>query len=228
MTQQPSRPTATKTKLAVAMSILLASALGLAACDKQPDNTTKDAIEHPSDSNANTSNASDSNIGDSDVSNNNMSETSNLNDAANTQEPSTAEMVSTRDKALSIDWGKVDSGVKPIDKKDVNYPFKLDSDSVESQAKFSNISNEQAQHSLTVGMASNEPLEALLDQLGDSYLSHTYSVSDATLYVDTTPNVVPSHFDYVIAHEFAKGLILPIEVRPQSKADTDTVSNRAQ
>lgn len=125
----------------------------------------------------------------------------------------------TRNQPLTIDWDRIDSGQKAVATKDFVYPFELDSDAVKSQAKFSNISPEQAQHTLTVGMASNEPMEKLLDQLGDSYLSHKFSENDAKLTVYTTPNVKPSQHVYVITHEFARGLTLPIEVVPAPKKE---------
>lgn len=139
--------------------------------------------------------------------------------STDTEKVDTGEMVSTRDQPLSIDWSRIDSGQKPIAPEEFKYPFELDGESVKSQAKFSDITPEQAQHTLTVGMASNEPLEKLLDQLGDSYLSHKFSESEAKLIVYTTPNVKPSQHDYVIAHEFARGLTLPIEIIPQPKAE---------
>lgn len=131
----------------------------------------------------------------------------------------TGEQVSTRNQPLSIDWSRIDSGQNPVATEDFTYPFELEGDSVKSQAKFSDISPKQAQHSLTVGMASNEPLEKLLDQLGDSYLSHKFSESEAKLIVYTTPNVKPSQHNYVIAHEFAQGLTLPIEIIPQPETE---------
>lgn len=139
--------------------------------------------------------------------------------SADTNELDTGEQVSTRNQPLSIDWSRIDSGQNPVATEDFTYPFELEGDSVKSQAKFSDISPKQAQHSLTVGMASNEPLEKLLDQLGDSYLSHKFSESEAKLIVYTTPNVKPSQHDYVIAHEFAQGLTLPIEIIPQPKTE---------
>ena len=139
--------------------------------------------------------------------------------STDTENMDTAEQVSTRNQPLSVDWSRIDSGQKPIAPEDFNYPFELESESVKSQAKFSDITPKQAQHTLTVGMASNEPLEKLLDQLGDSYLSHKFSESEAKLIVYTTPNVEPSQHNYIIAHEFARGLTLPIEIIPQSKED---------
>lgn len=139
----------------------------------------------------------------------------------------TQPMMSTQDKPLEINWRALDSGEQAVDPKSFKYPFALDSDAVQAQAKFSGISPEQAQHSLTVGMASNEPLEKLLDQLADSYVSHSYSEKDAKLIVYTTPNVTPSEYDYVIKHEFARGLILPIEIMPSPEGKADAASNTA-
>lgn len=139
--------------------------------------------------------------------------------STDTENMDTGEQVSTRNQPLSVDWSRIDSGQKPIAPEDFNYPFELESESVKSQAKFSDITPKQAQHTLTVGMASNEPLEKLLDQLGDSYLSHKFSESEAKLIVYTTPNVEPSQYNYIIAHEFARGLTLPIEIIPQSKTE---------
>lgn len=137
------------------------------------------------------------------------------------------DQVSTRNKPLAIDWSLIDSGQKPVAAANFNYPFELDGDSVKSQAKFSNITPEQARHSLTVGMASNEPLEKILDQLGNSYLSHDFSETEAKLRIYTTPNVEPSQHNYVISHEFARGLTLPIEIVPQTKDDNSSSTSSA-
>lgn len=186
---------------AFALPMAVASTILLAGCNEQTDsnaNTQPEVVEtseHTTLSDVETSGSTD------------------------TEKVDTGEMVSTRDQPLSIDWSRIDSGQKPIPPEEFNYPFELDGESVKSQAKFSAITPEQAQHTLTVGMASNEPLEKLLDQLGDSYLSHKFSESEAKLIVYTTPNVKPSQHDYVIAHEFARGLTLPIEIIPQPKAE---------
>ena len=186
---------------AFALPMTIASTILLAGCNEQTDSNTNTQPEVVETSEQSTV---------SDV------ETSVSTDTENVD---TGEMVSTRDQPLSIDWSRIDSGQKPIATEEFNYPFELDGESVKSQAKFSDITPEQAQHTLTVGMASNEPLEKLLDQLGDSYLSHKFSESEAKLIVYTTPNVKPSQHDYVIAHEFARGLTLPIEIIPQPKAE---------
>ena len=186
---------------AFALPMAVASTILLAGCNEQTDsntNTQPEVVETSEQSRV------------SDVETSVSTDTENID---------TGEMVSTRDQPLSIDWSRIDSGQKPIATEEFNYPFELDGESVKSQAKFSDITPEQAQHTLTVGMASNEPLEKLLDQLGDSYLSHKFSESEAKLIIYTTPNVKPSQHDYVIAHEFARGLTLPIEIIPQPKAE---------
>lgn len=186
--------------------IVLASALTLAACNQQSPIETTAQTEEANSVEAIVSTESKQSI---------TEDTNLLSD----EEP-----VTTRDKEITIDWSRVESGEKAVARKDFDYPFQLEGESVKSQAKFSNISPKQAQHSLTVAMASNEPLDKLLDQLGDSYLSHRFSEKEAKLIVHTTPNVKPSHFDYVIAHEFARGLVLPIEVVPQTATESATQS----
>lgn len=191
----------TKPLPALALPLAIASTILLSGCNGQEDsnaNSEPEAI--PSSESVALSEAE-----------------TDLTDATEAAEASG--QVSTRSQPLSIDWSRIDSGQKPIATEDFNYPFDLEGESVKSQAKFSAITPEQAQHTLTVGMASNEPLEKILDQLGDSYLSHKFSESEAKLIIYTTPNVKPSQHDYVIAHEFARGLTLPIEIIPQPKAE---------
>lgn len=191
----------TKPLPALALPLAIASTVLLSGCNEQADSNTNSEPETiPSSESVALSEAE-----------------TDLTDATEAAEASG--QVSTRSQPLSIDWSRIDSGQKPIAPEDFNYPFDLEGESVKSQAKFSAITPEQAQHTLTVGMASNEPLEKILDQLGDSYLSHKFSESEAKLIIYTTPNVKPSQHDYVIAHEFARGLTLPIEIIPQPKAE---------
>ena len=80
------------------------------------------------------------------------------------------------------------------------------------------MNNATAQHNLTISMASNEALSKLLDQLSDSYTSHEIIDSkDMKLVIHTTPDVTASSYDYVLSDDFAKGLVLPIEIKPDSK-----------
>ena len=65
---------------------------------------------------------------------------------------------------------------------------------------------------------SNEALSKLLDQLSDSYTSHEIIDSkNMKLVIHTTPDVAASSYDYVLSDDFAKGLVLPIEIKPDSK-----------
>lgn len=131
---------------------------------------------------------------------------------------STEAPASSRNKAIDIDWAQIDSDVEAINSADFDYPFALDSNPVKSYAQYFKVTPSEAQHSLTIGMASNEPLDGLLTQLGDSYVSHELTDGkDIRLIVHTTPNVTSSTFNYVIANTFARGLILPIEIKPDAK-----------
>lgn len=189
---------------------IFASLLLLAGCEKQAETPASESAETTTTSSEDASDLQP----ESDV-------------LANSDDSS--DFASTQNTPIKIDWQAIASGVKPVDPDTFDYPFALDSASVKSQASFSNISPKQAQHTLTIGMAGNEPLEAILNQLGDSYLSHTFSEKEAKLIVYTTPNVEPSTSDYVIAHEFARGLTLPIDImhRPQSDKTADDQTEQA-
>lgn len=185
----------------IGLSLVVCSTLILSGCNEDSPITTEAEAEEVASANvADTANSEQNTADDS--------------EAASSTEPATSQ-----NKPITIDWSVIDSEVKPIAAANFDYPFELDGESVKSQAQFSNITPKQAQHSLTVGMASNEPLDKLLDQLGDSYLSHNFSETEAKLIVYTTPNVEPSQHDYVIAHEFARGLTLPIEIVPQTQSE---------
>jgi hypothetical protein len=57
-----------------------------------------------------------------------------------------------------------------------------------------------------------------LDQLSDTYVSHEITDGDdMKLVIHTTPNVAASSYDYVLSDDFAKGLVLPIEIKPDGK-----------
>ena len=203
--QKTARPKILST---LAMAVAASSVLILSGCNKESPVKTETPVDVTQSSNAATT-----------------SSKSAQHNGVEAEDTAGNEHVFTRDKPLSIDWDRIDSGQKPVAPDTFKYPFELNGDSVKSQAKFSNITPKQAQHALTVGMASNEPLEKILDQLGDSYLSHKFSESEAKLIIYTTPNVEPSKHDYVIAHEFARGLTLPIEIIPQT---ADQKSDSAQ
>lgn len=128
--------------------------------------------------------------------------------------------VSTTDSASvkTVDWSVMDSGEKPTDLTNYQYPFALDSQNVRDYAEYFKVDNATAQHNLTVSMASNEALSKALDQLSESYVSHELTDNkDMKLIIHTTPDIKASSYDYVLAGEFAKGLVLPIVIQPDGK-----------
>ena len=138
--------------------------------------------------------------------------------AAQDSEPVVATADSSTTATKTIDWAGMDSGEKPADPANYQYPFALDSQNVRDYAEYFGVDNTTAQHNLTVSMASNEALSKLLDQLSDSYTSHEIIDSkDMKLVIHTTPDVAASSYDYVLSDDFAKGLVLPIEIKPDSK-----------
>ena len=117
--------------------------------------------------------------------------------------------------AYNVDWSLVASGEKPADRANYQYPFALDSQNVRDYAEYFKVDNGTAQHNLTVSMASNEALSKALDQLSESYVSHELTDDkDMKLIIHTTPDIKASSYDYVFAGDFAKGLVLPIEIKP--------------
>ena len=119
-----------------------------------------------------------------------------------------------------IDWTRIDSGEKVANRDNYQYPFALDSQNVRDYADYFKVDNATAQHNLTVSMASNEALSKVLDQLGTSYVSHELTDNkDMTLIIHTTPDIAASRHDYVLADDFAKGLVLPIVIQPDGKKD---------
>lgn len=123
----------------------------------------------------------------------------------------------TTDK-LQIDWSQVDSGVEPIAVDSFQYPFELDSQPVTSYREFFKVDAATAQHNLTVGMASNEALSHVLDQLGSHYISHELTDGEnIELIIHTTADVEADRHDYVFSDPFARGLRLPIVIQPDGK-----------
>ncbi len=116
---------------------------------------------------------------------------------------------------ITINWKKIDSGIKPANTKTYVYPFALDSHAVKTYADFHKVDNKTAQHNITIGMAVNELLSKILDQIDTAYVSHELtSGKQSKLIIHTTKNVTASEYDYVISDEFAKGLILPVQIVP--------------
>ncbi|WP_227678443.1 hypothetical protein [Psychrobacter vallis] len=145
----------------------------------------------------------------------NGAETSNQ-----TTEPAAATAAPSASTAATntIDWSLVASGETPADRASYQYPFALDSQNVRDYADYFKVDNATAQHNLTISMASNEALSKALDQLSETYVSHEVIDSkDMKLVIHTTPDVAASSYDYVLSDDFAKGLVLPIEIKPDGK-----------
>lgn len=131
-----------------------------------------------------------------------------------TTEP-VSESAQSSTTAKTIDWSIMESGESPADLADYDYPFALDSSNVRDYAEYFKVDNATAQHNLTVSMASNEALSKVLDQVSDSYTSHELTDDeDMTLIIHTKPDIAASSYDYVLADDFAKGLVLPIVIQP--------------
>lgn len=133
-------------------------------------------------------------------------------------ESATMSTDSSQTNAYKMDWSLVESGETPADVTRYQYPFALDSQNVTDYARYFDVDNVTAQHNLTISMASNEALSKVLDQLSDSYVSHELTDDEEMkLIIHTTPDVAASSYDYVLSDDFAKGLVLPIEIKPDGK-----------
>lgn len=112
-----------------------------------------------------------------------------------------------------INWALVDSGVKAVDKTRFNYPFALDSEPVKAYAEMYHVDDQTSRYNLTVGMAVNEILSKVLDQIGTDYVSHELTAGKNSAFViHTTEQIAPSEYTYVFAEPFAKGLTLPVKI----------------
>ena len=139
------------------------------------------------------------------------------NDSNGTATSSAAQTADAAD-VHTIDWSLVASGEKAVDPATYEYPFALDSQNVRDYAEYFGVDNATAQHNLTVSMASNEALSKVLDQLSETYTSHELTDDkEMKLIIHTTPDVAASSYDYVLSDDFAKGLVLPIVIQPDSK-----------
>lgn len=149
----------------------------------------------------------------------NSADNSNSTDSVDSSDKtSVTAATSEAAKVNTIDWSLVASGEQAVDPANYKYPFALDSQNVRDYAEYFDVDNATAQHNLTISMASNEALSKLLDQLSDSYTSHEIVDSkDMKLVIHTTPDVAASSYDYVLSDDFAKGLVLPIVIQPDSK-----------
>lgn len=117
-----------------------------------------------------------------------------------------------------IDWAKIDSGEPAVDKNTFNYRITIDSAPVKNYMNAYHVDAKTAQYNLTVGMAVNEPLSKILDQVGTSYVSHELTAGNNSKFIiHTTAKVAPSDHTYIFAEPFAKGLSIPIQIIPDGK-----------
>ena len=190
------------------LSIGIISGLLLLGC--QPPSATTD-------SQSDTANTPDSTITSTNNTSNDIHTVDDKNKAhALAMSDTEAQNISTS-LPITIDWSKIDSGVHPIDPDNFTYPFAVDSQPVKAYADFFQVTPAEAQHSLTVGTAGNEPLPALFEQLKEQYISHELTDGkEVRLIIHTTNNVAPSEHVYVFAEPFAHGLSIPIVIEPQS------------
>ena len=148
----------------------------------------------------------------------NSADNSNGTDSIDSSDKNSVTAASEAAKANTIDWSLVASGEKAADRTNYKYPFALNSQNVRDYAEYFKLDNATAQHNLTISMASNEALSKVLDQLSESYTSHEIIDSkDMKLVIHTTPDVAASSYDYVLSDDFAKGLVLPIEIKSDGK-----------
>ena len=110
-----------------------------------------------------------------------------------------------------LDWTKIDSGVTAVDKNTFDYPFALDSKPVQAYADAYHVDANSARYNLTVGMAVNEVLDKVLDQIGTAYVSHELTAGKTSEFIiHTTPRIEPSRHTYVFAEPFAHGLTIDV------------------
>lgn len=137
------------------------------------------------------------------------------------------------DGKISLDLNKFNTGVAKADTATYVYPFEQNSTAVQNYAKAYQITAQEAQHAMTLSMASPEVLNKVLDEIVGEYLGHSLTDGKAmSLVVYTTDKVNPIEFDYVIADKFGEGLVLPVKVVQASSAkekpqvDIDTVGEK--
>jgi len=149
---------------------------------------------------------------------NSTDKTNTASEPAVPSEQSESTDSATNPTAKDIDWKVIASTEKAANRADYNYPFALDSQNVRDYADYFKVDNATAQHNLTVSMASNEALSKVLDQLDSSYTSHELTDGEnIELIIHTTSDIKASSYDYVFEEDFAKGLILPIVIKPDGK-----------
>ncbi len=127
--------------------------------------------------------------------------------------------ITTADGKTQIDWSIVHTSTPKADLTNYPYPIALDSTAVKNYAKAYHITDQQAQHSIVISMASPEVLSKILDQLKNGqYVAHRLTDgADMSLIITTTSDVVADKSDYVFEGEFGRGLVLPVVIEPSQK-----------
>lgn len=152
---------------------------------------------------------------------NNSSSASTVNHTTGVQSPSVtqasavtnASNTSKSNTPKAINWALIDSGVRPVDKEKFNYPFALDGVQVKAYMDAYHVDAKTARYNLTTGMAVNEVLSKVLDQVNTDYTSHELTAGeDSQFIIHTTKNIEPSEYRYVFAEPFAKGLSIPVKI----------------
>lgn len=137
------------------------------------------------------------------------------------------------DSKINLDPALLNTGIAKADLTNYAYPFKQDSTAVQNYAKAYQITAQEAQHAMTLSMASPEALNKVLDQIVGEYVGH--SLTDGkhmSLVVYTTDKVNPTEFEYVIADKFGEGLVLPVKVvqasgaKEKPQVDTQALENK--
>lgn len=118
---------------------------------------------------------------------------------------------------ITIDLSQLQTGTPKADLTDYPYPFDEQSDAVQKYAAAYQITAKQAQHAMTLSMASPEALNKILDQINQEYRGHQLQDgAHMTLIIHTSTHVTPIKFEYIIADTFGKGLVLPVQIAPMT------------
>ena len=190
-------------------------AMSLTACQK-PAQSTQANLASASNSQAN---VPASTVTQTAVNPASSSQASSVQGAAS-QAPSQS---ATAKNPITINWTLIDSGVKPVDKEQFNYPFALDGVQVKAYMDAYHVDAKTARYNLTVGMAVNEVLSKVLDQIGSAYVSHELTTGNPSQFIiHTTKSVRPSEHVYVFEEPFAHGLSMPIVIRDDGNKQTQT------
>lgn len=159
----------------------------------------------------------------------NSNETSSADNASTDTATEAADTQNADSAQGAIDWTKLDTGVTKVAPSDYDYSFAPDSQPVRAYMDYFDVDATTAQYNLTVSMASNEALSKLLDQLGTNYVSHEIiDGNDLKMVVHTTDAVPAATYDYVIAGDFGKGLVLPIEIVPDGVKDASATDEMSE